>query len=178
MGAGLPARGERHRTCWTGIRLVRLLKGMSGCSYIPHIPRERAWRDGGGVESNGGSGGAPSKMTRVQIEVLVSGDFAAMRLGPELVHRLKRAWGETGQRLHMLHVEVVDAPMECPRCKDRALYRQDRRGFLQRKLYAWFGLYPWKCASCRRPALLRLRSADQFEIAVIPPDEMETRKAA
>ena len=49
-----------------------------------------------------------AKLTRVQIEALVSGDFTPVRLGPELVRRLNHAWNSSGQRLHMLRVQVVE----------------------------------------------------------------------
>jgi len=150
---------------------------MSGRSYIPD--REHSTRDSGGVETTPNASCPRPSLTRVQIEALVSGEFVPLQLGPELVHRLNRAWDTAGQHLHMLHVEVVHAPVACPRCGRRALFRKERRGFLQRKVYPFFRLYPWKCISCRQPALLRLRSADQVDTAVLPPYEWEeTRKAA
>ncbi|HEY3706149.1 MAG TPA: hypothetical protein VGL22_13890 [Terracidiphilus sp.] len=115
----------------------------------------------------------------MKIEALVSGDFAPIRLGPELVHRLNHAWSGAGQRVHMLHVEVVHTPQRCPRCGDRALYRKDRRGWMQKRIYPLLGLFPWQCGSCRRSTLLRLRSADHVETSVLSQDGSEaTRKAA
>jgi predicted RNA-binding Zn-ribbon protein involved in translation (DUF1610 family) len=117
-----------------------------------------------GLGSFAGSGEARDsavrqKLMRVQIEALVSGEFEPPQLGPDLVHRLNRTWNSSGQRLHMLHVEVVKAPIICPRCGDRALYRAERRGFLQLRVYPLFGVYPWNCVSCRKSILLKLRTA-------------------
>jgi hypothetical protein len=114
----------------------------------------------------------------VQIEALVSGEFTPVRLGPDLVCRLNRAWGGAGQRLHMLQVEVVQAPVHCPHCGARALYRRERRGFLQRRVFPRLGFYPWNCASCRKSALLRLRSSEPDEAAAFAPEEIEQARRA
>jgi hypothetical protein len=115
----------------------------------------------------------------VQIEALVSGDFAPIRLGPELVHRLNHAWNGAGQRVHMLHVEVVHTPERCPRCNSCALYRRERRGLLQKKVYPLLGLFPWHCIACRRTTLLRLRSADHVETSILTCDgDGQTRRVA
>jgi hypothetical protein len=132
-----------------------------------------------GRDTSSDANPARPKLTRVQIEALVSGDFAPIRLGPDLVNRLNYAWNRAGQRLHMLHVEIVNAPVRCPRCGDKALYRKDRRGFLQRKLLPFFRLYPWHCVSCRKTTLLRLRNAGQPETVVLPDaDNKPAHRAA
>jgi hypothetical protein len=33
--------------------------------------------------------------------------------------------------------------------------RLARQGFLQKKIYAYFGYYPWECPLCRDPLLLK-----------------------
>jgi hypothetical protein len=45
----------------------------------------------------------------------------------------------------------------CPECGCKRLRRLARRGFLQRKVYSRFGYYPWECAACREPLLLKKR---------------------
>lgn len=151
------------------------MSSRSPVFYIPGPEQSRPDTD----QNPSAHGPRGSKLTRVQIEALVSGDFPSMRLGPELVHRLNVAWNGAGQRLHMLHVEVVNTPVRCPRCGDRALYRKERRGFLQKKLLPLLGLYPWHCISCRQSTLLRLRSTDQVGSTILTPDQIEeTPKAA
>ncbi|UWZ84772.1 hypothetical protein [Occallatibacter riparius] len=151
---------------------------MSGCSNLPRliwVQGEYSQRNADGFEAEI----AQPKMTRVQIEALVSGEFSPLLLAPDLVCRLNRAWAGAGQHVHMLQVEVVYAPMNCPHCGVRALYRRERRGFLQCRVFPRLGFYPWRCASCRRSALLRLRSSNQDEIAgFTPPETRQARRAA
>ena len=155
---------------------------MSSHSHVPGLHRaedEYSRRHAGEFETIIGAACAEPKLTRVQIEALVSGEFTPMRLGSDLVCRLNRAWAGAGQRLHMLRVKVVHVPMQCPRCGDRALYRKGRCGFLEVRLYPLFGLYPWRCVSCWRSTLLRLRSPEQLQTSVFAPEEVrQTRRAA
>jgi hypothetical protein len=37
------------------------------------------------------------------------------------------------------------------------MHRIKRSGFLQKNILAWFGYYPWECATCRIQRLLRNR---------------------
>lgn len=47
----------------------------------------------------------------------------------------------------------------CPNCGHEQLARIARRGFLRKKIYPLFGLYPWECAMCRKEFLIRKRAA-------------------
>jgi predicted RNA-binding Zn-ribbon protein involved in translation (DUF1610 family) len=96
-------------------------------------------------------------LCRVQIHLLVSGEIPCFRLGPQLADRLNHLCAASGKRLHCLQVEVVQMPITCPVCGHRALFRCERKGFLQSRFYPVFGFYPWSCISCRRTRLLRLR---------------------
>lgn len=116
---------------------------------------------------------AQPALMRVQINALISGDFAWRPLGPELVHRFHGALASSGQHLHMLQVEVVPMPLDCPRCGERALYRSKRKGFFQLSIYPLFGIYPWNCVSCRQSILLRQR----YPIGA-PADPHARRQAA
>ncbi len=44
--------------------------------------------------------------------------------------------------------------MVCTRCGSN-MRRLSRKGFLQRKIYSFFGYYPWECPLCRTPLLLK-----------------------
>lgn len=44
--------------------------------------------------------------------------------------------------------------MHCERCGSN-LRRLTRRGFLQKKVFAWFGYYPWECPICREVLILK-----------------------
>ncbi len=44
--------------------------------------------------------------------------------------------------------------MHCKTC-GTSMRRLSRRGFLQEKIYSWFGYYPWECPLCRKPTMLR-----------------------
>jgi hypothetical protein len=43
---------------------------------------------------------------------------------------------------------------ECSRCGSN-LRRLSRKGFLQRRVYTWFGYYPWECPVCRDLLLIK-----------------------
>ena len=47
--------------------------------------------------------------------------------------------------------------MQCPGCGENRLFRIQRKGFLQRRIYALFGYYPWKCRRCELLQLKRVR---------------------
>jgi hypothetical protein len=44
----------------------------------------------------------------------------------------------------------------CPRCESDRFFREERKGFLQSKLFPLLGLYPWECKVCRL-SCMRLR---------------------
>lgn len=45
----------------------------------------------------------------------------------------------------------------CPNCQNPDMTRVARRGFLQERVYAKLGLYPWECVFCREVFLLKSR---------------------
>jgi hypothetical protein len=47
--------------------------------------------------------------------------------------------------------------VECPTCKGYVAMRINRNGFLQRRVFNLFGLYPWKCGACGTAFLYRRR---------------------
>jgi hypothetical protein len=55
--------------------------------------------------------------------------------------------------------ESVDARTggRCAKCGSHKLRRVERKGFLQKKVYSFFGYYPWRCSTCRTRFLLRKR---------------------
>ncbi len=46
----------------------------------------------------------------------------------------------------------------CPECGDNRVRRVERKGFMQKHIYSWFGYFPWYCRECRRHFLLRKRN--------------------
>lgn len=42
----------------------------------------------------------------------------------------------------------------CDYCGNQ-LRRLARQGFMQKRIYSWFGYYPWECPLCREPMLVR-----------------------
>jgi predicted RNA-binding Zn-ribbon protein involved in translation (DUF1610 family) len=50
---------------------------------------------------------------------------------------------------------------ECPECGLEGLRRIGRHGFLRRKLWPLFGLYPWECRHCGKVTLRRSRGVRQ-----------------
>jgi predicted RNA-binding Zn-ribbon protein involved in translation (DUF1610 family) len=45
----------------------------------------------------------------------------------------------------------------CPACGGDRMYRLERKGILQKKMFPFFGFYPWQCKECGAEALLRKR---------------------
>jgi ribosomal protein S27AE len=46
---------------------------------------------------------------------------------------------------------------ECPRCGGNHMKRLRREGFFQRRVFAAFGYYPWKCSKCGGSFMLKKR---------------------
>lgn len=51
----------------------------------------------------------------------------------------------------------VSAELCCPRCGSSRMHREERKGFLQKKIYSLFGFFPWRCSSCGHYSMLRKR---------------------
>jgi hypothetical protein len=51
----------------------------------------------------------------------------------------------------------VDAKLLCPECGGDHTRRLERKGFLQTKVFAQFGYYPWLCIGCKKEFLARKR---------------------
>ncbi len=46
----------------------------------------------------------------------------------------------------------------CPECGGKRVRRVERKGFMQKHIYPWFGYFPWSCRDCRTFFLLRKRN--------------------
>jgi hypothetical protein len=46
---------------------------------------------------------------------------------------------------------------ECPKCSSFNVSRSERKRFMEKRFYAFFGYFPWKCLSCRERFLLKDR---------------------
>ena len=47
--------------------------------------------------------------------------------------------------------------LSCPLCGYSSMRREERRGFLQKRVYLLFGHYPWRCKKCNMTSLMRKR---------------------
>jgi hypothetical protein len=47
--------------------------------------------------------------------------------------------------------------MVCPKCKVGQLDRVRRQGFLENRILARLGYFPWECATCRKRSFIRTR---------------------
>ena len=45
----------------------------------------------------------------------------------------------------------------CSHCGRHHLQRAERSTFFERRVYPYFGYYPWECAICRKITLLKMR---------------------
>ena len=46
----------------------------------------------------------------------------------------------------------------CPACGGDRVYRVERRGILQKRVYPILGFYPWQCKECGAVVMLRKRN--------------------
>ena len=51
----------------------------------------------------------------------------------------------------------------CQKCSSNRVYRVERKGFMQKKIYPLFGYFPWRCKSCGDQVMLRKRHKDADE---------------
>ncbi len=47
--------------------------------------------------------------------------------------------------------------LTCPKCGSGHLHRVERKGFLEKRIYSFFGYYPWRCHRCRQKFYLKKR---------------------
>jgi predicted RNA-binding Zn-ribbon protein involved in translation (DUF1610 family) len=47
--------------------------------------------------------------------------------------------------------------VHCQKCGSDRVYRLEREGFMQKKIYPLFGYYPWRCKICREHVMLHKR---------------------
>jgi DNA-directed RNA polymerase subunit RPC12/RpoP len=52
------------------------------------------------------------------------------------------------------------AALQCPKCGSERVRRIERKGILERRLFKFFGYFPWRCATCRDKFFLKRRSRD------------------
>lgn len=45
----------------------------------------------------------------------------------------------------------------CPKCSSGHVRREERKGFLEERVYSYFGFYPWQCYKCRHKFLYKKR---------------------
>jgi hypothetical protein len=46
----------------------------------------------------------------------------------------------------------------CPKCSSPRTHRMERQGFMQQKIYPFFGYFPWECKICRVTFLEKKRN--------------------
>ncbi len=49
--------------------------------------------------------------------------------------------------------------LKCPRCGAGYIKRMRRAGFAQKRIFAMFGYFPWRCTKCFGNFMLRQRDA-------------------
>jgi DNA-directed RNA polymerase subunit RPC12/RpoP len=48
--------------------------------------------------------------------------------------------------------------VQCKYCGNGRVFRIFREGYLQEKIYPIFGYFPWKCKTCGKSMMLRVRN--------------------
>jgi hypothetical protein len=62
-----------------------------------------------------------------------------------------------------------DDDMTCKKCKHGNLFRVNREGFLENRVYNRWGYYPWLCASCKRRSIVKARGERRKKQAEFEP---------
>jgi hypothetical protein len=62
------------------------------------------------------------------------------------------SWYVWGEKMLQTHGSVT-----CPRCGSNRIFRKERMGLFQRRIFPLLGLYPWECRMCRLVCLMRRR---------------------
>ena len=57
----------------------------------------------------------------------------------------------------LVEMTAVKERVHCRKCGSDRVYRVEREGFMQEKIYPLFGYYPWRCKICRVHVMLRKR---------------------
>lgn len=75
-----------------------------------------------------------------------------------------------GQILEVVEGKIVatGSGVACPRCGSAYVKRMRRTGFLQKKVYSFFGYYPWRCTKCLGNFLLKKRGVPRMNKEVSP----------
>jgi hypothetical protein len=58
---------------------------------------------------------------------------------------------------HLAEMTAVKERVHCRKCGSNRVYRVEREGFMQEKIYPLFGYYPWCCKICKDHVMLRKR---------------------
>jgi hypothetical protein len=68
--------------------------------------------------------------------------------------------------------------MICRICGDPSSHRCKRHGFLQKRIYPIFGLYPWECLTCGTVILYRARKEPHSQEGSSRDSRGPTRQAS
>src|SRR6185312_14107843 len=78
-------------------------------------------------------------------------DTASTRFAGE-GHVEGATWYVWGEKMAQTHGGVT-----CPRCGGSRIFRKERMGLFQKRIFPLLGLYPWECRLCRLVCLMRRR---------------------
>jgi hypothetical protein len=75
-------------------------------------------------------------------------------------------------------ISPADEQVFCDDCGSDEVYRLVRKGSFERKIYALFGFYPWRCKGCGLRLMMRKRSmAKEQEIKLAESQERKKLRA-
>jgi predicted nucleic acid-binding Zn ribbon protein len=49
----------------------------------------------------------------------------------------------------------------CPECGGKRVRRVERKGFMQKSVFPYFGFFPWYCRECRKYSMIRKRKGSK-----------------
>lgn len=57
-----------------------------------------------------------------------------------------------------VHAIQETSKLYCSICGGTHLYRLQRKGFLEKRIYPLFGYFPWHCLACKEDRYIKLRN--------------------
>jgi DNA-directed RNA polymerase subunit RPC12/RpoP len=62
--------------------------------------------------------------------------------------------------------------VQCPRCGSEFVKRLPRAGFLEGRIYSFFGYFPWRCTKCLGSFMIKKRSVTTRRRELAPDAEL------
>lgn len=91
----------------------------------------------------------------------------AAEVGRTLGAKMDKDIAATAHPGNVVEISHTLEVVYCEACGSDRVYRIERKGFLRRKVFPMFGLYPWQCRDCGHRLMMRMRSRRRVKKAYL-----------